>query len=101
MNKKDVVESISERTNVAPETVSHVLEAYALTVKSMLKNGHRVDFRGFGNFFLKKRAAKKARVITRAEQILVPEHMIVCFRPSNELKEEIKKIKPVLQPENE
>jgi DNA-binding protein HU-beta len=90
MTKAQIVSEISESTKVAKETVSEIVESFLKVVKSSLSDGNDIFIRGFGTYSKKKRAKKIARDITRNKSIIVPEHYIPHFKPSDEFKEMIR-----------
>lgn len=91
MTKQEVIKRIREKSGIEGLVVRKVLEAYASVVKEALLEGVSVNFRNFGTFYLKHRAAKTARNITANTTMIIPPHDIVAFKPSNELAEEITK----------
>lgn len=94
MRKTELADRIVEETGIHKTEVLTIMEAYFKEVKDSLIRGEAVAFRGFGSFILKKRQAKKARVITRGEGIIVPEHIIPAFKPAKEFKEAAANSKP-------
>ncbi len=56
---------------------------------NMIKNKN-IYLRGFGSFVVKKRAQKTARNITKKTSIIIPEHFIPTFKPSDEFLNLIK-----------
>ncbi len=60
------------------------------TVKESMIGGENVYLRGFGSFIVKKRAQKKARDIGKNKEIVIPEHCIPTFRPSERLVNRVK-----------
>jgi len=51
-----------------------------------LAQGGKVEIRGFGNFTVRQRAARKARNPRTGEMVEVPAKRVPHFKPSNELK---------------
>lgn len=89
MTKIEIIKSIVKQTGVDKETATSVIDAYAATIKSALINGESVNFRNFGTFYLKHRAAKTARNIAKNTTIIIPEHDIASFKPSKEFADAI------------
>lgn len=89
MTKQEVIKRIREKSGVEGLVIRKVLEAYATVVKEALLEGVNVNFRNFGTFYLKHRAAKTARNITAGTTMIIPAHDIVAFKPANEFAEEI------------
>ncbi|MCS6935046.1 MAG: integration host factor subunit beta [Chitinophagales bacterium] len=91
MRKIDIVSRISELTGIPKTDVLMSLEAFFKEVKNALKAGEPVYVRGFGSFILKKRAKKIGRIISRNQQIVIPEHYIPAFKPAKAFVESVKK----------
>lgn len=90
MTKAEAIAAISEKTGIDKASVSTTLEAFFVTVKDSLAEGEPLYVRGFGSFINKKRAAKKARNISKQTTVTVPEHHVPSFKPSKEFVELIK-----------
>jgi len=61
MKKADIVNIIAEGTGLTKVETQAVVEGFLATVSYALKNGERVELRGFGNFKPTLRKARKAR----------------------------------------
>ncbi|EJX03118.1 Histone-like bacterial DNA-binding protein, partial [gut metagenome] len=85
MTKLEIIKSVAKQTGVDKETVSRVIDMYVETVKDSLIRGENVNFRNFGTFYLKHRAAKTARNIAKNTTMIIPEHNIAAFKPAREL----------------
>lgn len=84
MTKLEVVKSVSKQTGVDRLTIAKVIDTYVETIKSSLLEGKPVNFRGFGTFYLKHRAEKTGRNITRNTTLIIPAHNIAAFKPAKE-----------------
>ena len=60
-------------------------------VRSALKDGDKVEIRGFGSFRLRRKAAKSGRNPKTGEKIDIPDSIVPYFRPGKELKEQLLK----------
>lgn len=89
MTKIEIIKSIVRQTGVDKEIVTKVVDAYANTIKTSLINGEAVNFRNFGTFHLKHRAAKTARNIAKNTTIIIPAHNIAAFKPAKEFADAI------------
>ncbi len=87
MTKAEIVNEISRSTGVDRASVLTVVESFMEIVKDSLANGDNVYLRGFGSFIIKTRAEKIARNITKNESVVVPEHKIPAFKPSNAFRD--------------
>lgn len=90
MTKAEAIAKISENTGIDKATVSDTLEAFFNTVKETLMEGDALYVRGFGSFINKKRAAKKARNISKKTTVMVAEHHVPSFKPAKEFTEGVK-----------
>jgi integration host factor subunit beta len=60
--------------------------------KSALMKSERVEIRGFGNFAVRSRNARKARNPRTGEIFEVPSKKVPHFKPIKELKEMVEKV---------
>jgi DNA-binding protein HU-beta len=90
MRKADLVQAISEKTEVEKVDVIVTIEALFNEIKRALESGQNVYVRGFGSFVIKKRAAKKGRNIKRGKTIEIPEHFIPSFKPAKVFTDQVK-----------
>jgi DNA-binding protein HU-beta len=90
MRKADLVNAITEKTNVAKVDVIVSIEALFNEIKGALESGENVYVRGFGSFVIKRRAAKKGRNIKKGRTIEIPEHYIPSFKPAKVFTEQVK-----------
>ncbi len=93
MTKADLVDIIAEGTGLTKLETQAVIDGMLATISYALKEGQRVDLRGFGNFKIVKRNARTARNPSTNEPVYVPEHLAPIFKPSKDLKEFINKDK--------
>ena len=90
VTKAEAIAAISEKTGIDKASVSTTIEAFFVTVKETMSEGEALYVRGFGSFVNKKRAAKKARNISKKTTVTVPEHYVPSFKPSKEFVDLIK-----------
>ena len=86
MKKADIVRIIAEGTGLTQVETQAVVDGFIATITYALKNGERIELRGFGNFKTVKRSTRIARNPKTNEPVTVPEHMTAVFRPSRDLK---------------
>ena len=91
MRKNELIAEISEKTGIEKPKVEAILENFMTSVKEHILKKETVSLRGFGNFILKKRAAKIARNISKNTAINLPAHYIPKFKPSKKFSEKVKK----------
>lgn len=89
MTKSDMVDIISEATGLTKVETEAVITGFLEKLKESLRQGERVEFRGFGSFSVKKRKPKKARNPGTGETVYLPERFVPVFKASKVLKDEI------------
>lgn len=90
MTKAEIVNQISESTNIDKLSVLQTVEAFMEVVKESLAKGEDVYLRGFGSFIVKQRAEKTARNISKQTSIIIPAHKIPAFKPAKVFVESVK-----------
>ena len=95
MRKAEIVAAIAEKTGVPKVDVLVSLETFFKEVKNTLSSGENLYIRGFGSFIVKKRARKIGRHIKKNKAIVIPEHYIPAFKPSQKFVDMVKEnVKP-------
>lgn len=95
MTKADIVEEISKKVKMRNNDIQTVIEEFMKVINRSLIKGNNVYLRGFGTFYLKKRAQKVGRNVKYNKPIIIPEHYIVAFKVSKHVSEKVKKIKVI------
>lgn len=91
--KMQLIREVSKRTGIEAILVEASIESFMAAVKEHVAKKEMVSLRGFGNFKVKKRAAKTVQNITAGKSMHMDAHFIPWFKPSPKFKEETKKIK--------
>ena len=90
MTKADLVTTIADKSGIEKADVLATVEAFMEEVKKSLENGDNVYLRGFGSFFIKTRAEKTGRNISKNTTIKIPAHNIPAFKPAKTFTEGVK-----------
>ena len=90
MTKAEFVREIANATGYSHRVILDILEASMDICKEQVAAGEDVCLRGFGTFGHKVRRQKVARIITKQQSIIVPEHKIPSFRAAREFAEKLK-----------
>ena len=90
MTKAELVNAIAIMKGYDKTTILNVVESAMEVIKNTVAEGDTVYLRGFGSFGTKVRKQKIARNITKKESIIVPEHKIPSFKPSDAFTEILK-----------
>lgn len=90
MNKKELVNLISEKAETTKKEAAVVLDAVLETIKESLANGEDVKITGFGNFLVRERDARVGRNPQNGEEIEIPATKVPAFKAGKQLKEAVK-----------
>ncbi len=80
--KTEIVNQVSERTGLKKTEVQQVLDETLNEIRNSLESGDSVTLRGFGNFKVTERAARKGRNPRTGEEIDIAAGKRVSFKMS-------------------
>ena len=88
MSRPELVKKLKlKNPKLSTPELETIIDNFSIDVEKALKEGRKVELRGFGTFFIKKIKDKySARNPKTGELIYVPEKNKVRFRPSKKLK---------------
>ena len=89
MTKSDIINEVSSNTGLTKVETEAVLEGIIGSISKALKEGNRVDIRGFGSFIVKERKAREARNPSTNKVINLNLRYIPSFKVSKILKESV------------
>jgi nucleoid DNA-binding protein len=89
MTKSDIISEVSSNTGLSKVETEAVLEGIIGSISKALKEGNRVDIRGFGSFIVKERKAREARNPSTNKVINLNLRYIPSFKVSKILKESV------------
>jgi integration host factor subunit beta len=90
MTKSVLIEKISENVEgLTKKQTEVVVDTVFDSIKNALAHGEKVEIRGFGNFKLRSRKARKARNPKTGESVEVPPKKVPYFKVGKELREMI------------
>ncbi len=81
MTKKDIVRLVSEKTELSQQQVKEIVQLTLESIIHVLVRDGRIELRNFGVFKVKERVARSARNPRTGEEVLVPKHETVAFKP--------------------
>ena len=94
-NKDDLVKKLSQKLLFSNEDMKFMVDNFLDTILDILKQPRdiiRIEIRNFGIFEIKPTKAKpRARNPKTNEEIYVPAHRKISFKPGKILKKELKK----------
>ncbi len=84
--KKEMVERIAATTNQSRADVKRTIQAFLDGVIEELGRGNRLEFRDFGVFEIRERAARRAQNPKTLERVEVPARRTVKFKTGRLMK---------------
>lgn len=90
MTKSELIIEIAQRTGIDRQEVSVVVEATMKIIKNSLAEQKSIYMRGFGTFYAKKRKQKIGQIISRKQQVIIPEHYIPAFKAGKTFSDKVK-----------
>lgn len=91
MNKADLINAISEKTDTSKKIAEEGINAFVEVVFETLKKEEKVQLIGFGTFEVKKRVARTGRNPQTGVEIKIPASNAPVFKAGKALKETINK----------
>ncbi len=89
MNRTELVNAISERTNISRKDSEMVLKAFVDVVTEQLKNGDKISMTGFGTFEAARREERKGRNPMTGDEMIIPAATVPKFKAGKALKDEV------------
>ncbi|HDH53031.1 MAG TPA: integration host factor subunit beta [Nitrospirae bacterium] len=88
MTKSVLIEKLSEKLEgLSKRQTEVIIETIFESIKESLAKGGKVEVRGFGNFRLRSRDARKARNPKTGESVDVPPKKVPYFKVGKDLRE--------------
>jgi integration host factor subunit beta len=89
ITKKELVSRIAEKTGQTKVVTKEVIQLFLDEIIGELGKGNRLEFREFGVFEIKARAARKAQNPRTLEKVYVPAKKVVKFKVGRLMKERV------------
>ena len=89
MNKSQLISAIAEVSNISLAKAEKVLGAALESIAETLAKGGNVSLVGFGNFGVKKRAARKVKNPMTGIEMLIQAALVPFFKAGKNLKETV------------
>lgn len=89
ITKKDLVNRISDQTGTTKVVVKDILQLFLDEIIRELAKGHRLEFREFGVFEVRERAARRAQNPRTLEKVAVPAKRVVKFKVGREMRAKV------------
>jgi len=89
VTKKELVSRIADRTGQTKVVTKDIIQMFLDEIITELGRGNRLEFREFGVFEIKERAARKAQNPRTLEKVSVPAKRVVKFKVGRLMKERV------------
>jgi integration host factor subunit beta len=89
IKKKELIDLIAERSQAKRILVKQIVQSFLDEIITQLSKGNRLEFRDFGVFETKKRAARTAQNPKTLERVEVPAKRTVKFKMGRLMKEHL------------
>ena len=89
VTKKELVSRIADRTGQTKVVTKDIIQMFLDEIIGELGRGNRLEFREFGVFEIKERAARKAQNPRTLEKVRVPAKRVVKFKVGRLMKERV------------
>ncbi len=86
MIKQDIVRRVAERMEITKVRAEVAVDSVFLALKSALKEGERIELRGFGVFVVKPRKSGIGRNPRTGAEVPIPPGKTVRFKPGKEIR---------------
>jgi len=87
MTKADLIENVSREAELSRKESEIVVETLFDSIVRSLRNGEKIEIRGFGSFRTRSRKSRIGRNPKTGARVDVPAKRIPYFKPSKELKD--------------
>lgn len=89
VTKKELVNRIAEDTGQTKVVVKNILQRFLDEIIGELEQGNRLEFREFGVFEVRMRAARQAQNPRTLEKVTVPAKRVVKFKVGRTMRERV------------
>ncbi len=87
MTKAELVEKVANTTQLTKKHAELIVNTVFESIVQSLKEGEKIELRGFGSFRIRHRGARVGRNPKTGDRVAVPPKRIPYFKPGKELKE--------------
>jgi len=92
MNKKKLIDVLSDDTSFSRRDISKVLDSFLKVLLRVLRKGSKVQWSGFGTFSVATRASRKGINPATKQSIILPEIFVPKFKAGKWLKQSIREL---------
>ncbi|MCK4999778.1 MAG: integration host factor subunit beta [Anaerohalosphaera sp.] len=89
ITKKELIDKIADTTQAKRVVVKRIVQAFLDEIVEELSKDNRLEFRDFGVFETRKRAARVAQNPKTLKRVMVPEKRTIKFKMGRLMKEKL------------
>ena len=86
MTKAELVEQVADTTELTKKHAELIVNTVFESIVQSLRNGEKIELRGFGSFRIRQRGARIGRNPKTGARVDVPPKKIPYFKPGKDLK---------------
>ena len=87
MKKTELVEKVAETTGLPKTQAEAAINAFVSTITDALKEGDKINLKGFGTFEVRAREARTGRNPRTGETMTIAASKVPAFKASSTLKD--------------
>ncbi len=87
MTKAELVEEVAHNTDLTKKHAELIVNTVFESIVSSLKDGEKIELRGFGSFRIRSRGSRIGRNPKTGASVQVPPKRIPYFKPGKDLRE--------------
>jgi integration host factor subunit beta len=87
MTKADIVRNLAEQVGLTRREAAQTLSIVLDGVVEAIRDGEKVELRGFGSFRTRRRQARQGRNPRTGARVHVPPKVVPYFKPGKQLRE--------------
>ena len=92
MNKSDLINKVQEKFKFySSKDIAYAINIILDSMTDAMKNGERIEVRGFGNFTIRERKARLGRNPKSGLQVKLGERKVPFFKTGKDLKDKVNK----------
>jgi len=91
MTKADLITEVSKNAELSKKDAENIVNVFLDGIVDALKEGAKIELRGFGSFKLRRRNSRVGRNPRTSEAVQVPAKRVPYFKPGKDLKKLINK----------
>ena len=89
MTKAELIERVAVATDVTKKQAESIVDTVFEAIVHSLKEGQKIELRGFGSFRLRERGARMGRNPKTGEEVPIHPRRVLTFRPSHLMKDRV------------